>query len=148
MPRDRNGEFETELVDKYQRIEGRLKRDICMMYLSGCSTRAVELMSEALIGRRVSRGEVSAISQELLTGIDKWRNRDLSSLDIKYMYVDGVFFKMRVEHKIERIPMLIVIGVGATQDTLRAWLTTRSPLVSERDYGVIRVLEFAPPRDR
>jgi len=120
IPRDRNGEYQTEMLEKYQRYDQDLKRDVCMMFLSGCSTRGIELMSQTLLGRRVSRGEVSSINNEMLTGIDKWRSRDLSSFKIKYMYMDGVFFKMRVEKKIERIPMLVIIGV--TEENRRIFL--------------------------
>ena len=120
VPRDRNGEYQTEMLQKYERYDQELKRDICMMFLSGCSTRGIELMSETLIGRRVSRGEVSSINNEMLTGIDKWRSRDLSGFKIKYMYLDGVFFKMRVERRIERVPMLVVIGV--TEENRRVFL--------------------------
>lgn len=121
VPRDRKGEFETELLEKYQRYDQRLKRDVCMMFLSGCSTRGIALMSEAILGRSISRSEVSEVNQELLTGIDKWRSRDLSHVKIKYMYMDGVFFKMRVEKKVEKIPMLIIIGV--TEENRRIFLT-------------------------
>jgi len=120
VPRDRKGEYQTEMLQKYERYDQELKRDVCMMFLSGCSTRGIELMSEALIGRRVSRGEVSSINNELMTGIDKWRSRDLSGFRVKYMYLDGVFFNMRVERKIEKIPMLVVIGV--TEENRRIFL--------------------------
>jgi putative transposase len=120
VPRDRNGEFETKLIAKYERYDQALKRDVCAMFLSGCSTRAIELMSQTVLGRKISRGEVSAINQELLTGIENWRCRDLHDFKVKYMYVDGVFFKMRVEGKVERIPMLIVIGV--TEENRRVFL--------------------------
>jgi putative transposase len=121
VPRDRKGEFETELLERYQRYDQRLKRDVCMMFLSGCSTRGIALMSQAILGRSISRSEVSEVNQELLTGIDKWRSRDLSNVKIKYMYMDGVFFKMRIEKKIEKIPMLIIIGV--TEENRRIFLT-------------------------
>lgn len=120
VPRDRKGEYQTELLEKYQRYDGALKKDVCMMFLSGCSTRGIELMSEAILGRKISRSEVSHIGQEMLNGIDKWRCRDLSETKLKYMYMDGVFFKMRVERKIEKIPMLIVIGV--TEENRRLFL--------------------------
>lgn len=120
VPRDRNGEYQTKMLEKYQRYDQTLKRDVCMMFLSGCSTRGIELMSQAILGRKVSRGEVSEINHEMLDGIDKWRSRDLSTYKIKYMFMDGVFFKMRVEHKIERIPMLIIIGV--TEENRRVFL--------------------------
>lgn len=111
VPRDRNGEFSSTLIAKYDRYDKALEKDICMMFLSGLSTRGIELISKSLLGRKISHGEVSNINKELLTGIDAWRCRDLSQLAIKYMYLDGVFFHMRSEHKIERIPMLVVIGV-------------------------------------
>ena len=121
VPRDRNSEFETKVLEKYQRYDQRLKRDVCMMFLSGCSTRGIALISEAILGRRISRSEVSEVNQEMMTGIDKWRNRDLSRIKIRYMYMDGVFFKMRVENKVEQIPMLIIIGV--TEENRRIFLT-------------------------
>lgn len=35
----------------------------------------------------------------------------LHDCKIKYVYIDGVNFHMRVNHKVEIIPMLIVVGV-------------------------------------
>ena len=46
-----------------------------------------------------------------MSGIDAWRLRDLSKYKIKYLYLDGVNFHMRVGHDVEIIPMLVVIGV-------------------------------------
>lgn len=121
IPRDRRGEFSSKIVKKYDRYEDALQKDISLMFLSGMSTRNIGLMSKSLIGRQISHGEVSKVNEELLSGIDAWRNRDLSALDIKYMLLDGVFFKMRVGHSIERIPMLVVIGVTRTNQ--RVFLT-------------------------
>lgn len=81
------------------------------MFLSGLSTRSIGLLSTSILGRKISASEVSNINEKLMTGIDAWRCRDLSTMNIKYMYIDGVFFNMRVDHKIERVPMLVVIGV-------------------------------------
>ena len=69
-------------------------------------------MSKSILGRKISHGEVSNVNKELMTGIDTWRCRSLSELPMKYMYIDGVNFHMRVENKIELLPMLVVIGVG------------------------------------
>jgi len=43
--------------------------------------------------------------------VEKWRNRDLSAEKIKYLFVDGVIFKMRIEGSIENTPVLAAIGV-------------------------------------
>jgi putative transposase len=81
------------------------------MFLSGLSTRGISLISKNLIGRKISSSEVSHVNKELLSGIEKWRERPLHEVKIKYCYIDGVNFKMRVGRKIELIPMLVVIGV-------------------------------------
>lgn len=120
VPRDRNCEFSSQLVQKYDRYEKAIETDICLMFLSGLSTRSIELVSKTLLGRKISRSEVSNVNKDLLTGIDAWRCRNLSDLSIKYMYIDGVNFHMRVDHSIEIIPMLVVIGV--TQSGQRTFL--------------------------
>jgi putative transposase len=121
VPRDRKGEFSSKIIEKYDRYEPAIATDACLMFLSGLSTRGIELVSKRLLGRRISHGEVSKINKELMTGIDAWRCRSLSELPMKYLYIDGVNFHMRVERKIEILPMLVVIGVGL--DNRKTFLT-------------------------
>lgn len=111
VPRDREGSYSSQLIEKYDRYDKRLEKDISLMWLSGLSTRGIELISKSILGRKISHGEVSKINGELLTGIDTWRTRDLSTIPIKYMYIDGVNFAMRSGVTVEKIPMLVVIGV-------------------------------------
>lgn len=111
VPRDREGTFSSKLLQKYDRYDKRLEKDVSLLWLSGLSTRGIELVSKTILGRKISHGEVSQINHELLTGIESWRNRDLSSFPIKYVYIDGVNFSMRVDRAIEKVPMLIVVGV-------------------------------------
>ena len=121
VARDRLGEFESKLVNKYERYEKAIEKDISLLFLSGLSTRGIALISQSLLGRKISAGEVSKVNAELLTGIEAWRVRPLHELPIKYMFIDGVNFSMRVENKVEKIPMLVVIGV--TEDNQRVFLT-------------------------
>jgi putative transposase len=111
IPRDRDGSYSSQLIEKYDRYDKRLEKDVSLMWLSGLSTRGIELVSKSILGRKISHGEVSKINNELLTGIDAWRTRDLSAIPIKYIYIDGVNFDMRQGVSVEKIPMLVVIGV-------------------------------------
>lgn len=120
IARDRKGLFQSKLIDKYDRYDKELEKDICLMFLSGLSTRGISLISKSLIGRKISHGEVSKVNKELMTGIEAWRCRPLHDLPIKYMYIDGVNFDMRVDHKIEKLPMLVVVGV--TNDNQKVFL--------------------------
>jgi putative transposase len=111
VPRDRNGEYQTQVLPRGKRYEERITEDLSIMYLTGISTRTLALLSKRLIGRKISHAEVSEANRELTEAVEKWRNRDLSEEKIKYLYIDGVNFKMRTGRAIENVPVLVVIGV-------------------------------------
>lgn len=120
VARDRNGKFNSQLVNKYDRYEKSIEKDMALLFLSGLSTRNISLISNTLIGRKISHAEVSKVNNELQTGIDAWRNRPLHNVKIKYMYIDGVFFPMRIQNKVDKQPFLVVIGV--TEDNRKIFL--------------------------
>ena len=111
VPRDRQGKYQTQVIPKSKQYEDELRQDIAMMFLSGISTRTLAMMSHRLIGRKISSGEVSRCSRELIQAIENWRNRDLSLMRFKYLFCDGVYFEMRVTRSIEKVSVLVVIGV-------------------------------------
>ena len=111
VPRDRKGEYQTRVIPRSKRYEDELRQDITVMFLSGVSTRTLSMISHRLIGHKISAGEVSRCSRELVQAIENWRNRDLSSQEFKYLFCDGVHFEMRVARTIENVAVLVVIGV-------------------------------------
>jgi len=111
VPRDRQGEFKTQVIPRSKQYEDQLRQDLCAMFLAGISTRTLAMMSKRLIGRSISASEVSKASRELTEAVEQWRERDLSEESFKYIYVDGVFFSMRIDGSVERVPVLVAIGV-------------------------------------
>ena len=111
VPRDRKGEFQTEVLPRSKQYEDALREDMSVMFLAGVSTRTLALISERLIGRKISAGEVSKVSSHLTEAVETWRERDLSQEAIKYLFVDGTLFSMRVEGSVEKVPVLVAIGV-------------------------------------
>ena len=45
VPRDRNGDFETQIIPRSKQYEDALREDLCVMFLSGVSTRTLSLIS-------------------------------------------------------------------------------------------------------
>jgi len=111
VPRDRNGKFRSEVLPRSKRYEDELRKDVCLMYLTGISTRTLSMLSKQLLGRKISAGEVSRANRELVEAVERWRTRDLSQEKIKYMLVDGVNFSMRVGKSVETVPVLVAVGV-------------------------------------
>lgn len=111
VPRDRKGEFRTEVIPRSKRYEDSLREEMCALFLGGVSTRTLSLLSERLIGRKISATEVSNASKELVDSAEQWRVRDLSTEKVKYIYADGTLFPMRMDGSIDRVPLLVAIGV-------------------------------------
>jgi putative transposase len=124
VPRDRKGEFSTQVIPRSKQYEDALREDLSAMFLAGVSTRTLSLMSERLIGRRISPMEVSNAGKELSRAVEAWRERDLSGESIKYLYVDGTLFSMRINGSVGKVPVLVVIGVS--QDGYRTVLAVQS----------------------
>jgi len=111
IPRDRNGEFKTKVIPRSKRYEDEIREDLSFMFLTGVSTRSLSMISRRLIGRRVSSTEISNANNELIEAVEKWRTRDLSEEPIKYLFLDGVNFDMRIDGSVEKVPVLVAIGV-------------------------------------
>lgn len=111
IPRDRNGEFKTSVIPRSKQYEEEVARDFSILFLAGVSTRTLSMISERLIGRKISPAEIS-------TAVEAWRWRDLSQESVKYLFIDGVNFHMRVSRSIEIVPVLVAIGVTETGQKL------------------------------
>ena len=118
IPRDRKGEFETKVIPRSRQYEEEITRDLSLMYLAGISTRSLSMISRRLVGREISATEISHANEELSAAVEQWRMRDLSPERIKYIFVDGVNFRMRIGKDIELVPVLGAIGVTETGNRL------------------------------
>jgi putative transposase len=110
VPRDRLGEFKTSVLPKYDRIDPQIKSDAVLMYFLGMSTRSLSLVSGRLFGRKMSHAVISEHTTELNEKVEFWRTRPITE-EIKYLYVDGTYFTMRTTDSIEKVCVLVVIGV-------------------------------------
>jgi putative transposase len=112
IPRDRKGEYKTEVIPRSKRYEEEIRHEVCMLFLTGISTRTLSMISKKLVGRKISPQEVSNSTKKLIEAVEKWRTRDLSDEKIKYLFIDGVNFRMRVGRRVEIVPVLVVVGVN------------------------------------
>lgn len=118
VPRDRNGEYQTQVLPRSRQYEEEVARDFGILFLAGISTRSLSMISERLIGRKISPTEISSVNSDLSAAVEKWRRRDLSHEPVKYLFIDGVHFHMRVAGSIEIVPVLVAIGVTETGQKL------------------------------
>ena len=81
VPRDREGEFVTEVFERYKRMTGDVEEAVLEMYLemylSGISVRKIAGVTEALSRVKVGKDAVSRIARRLEEQQRAWRERPL-----------------------------------------------------------------------
>jgi transposase-like protein len=122
VPKDRAGEFQTELFEKYQRNEKALLLAITEMYVQGVSTRKVKKITEELCGLDISKSQVSELAQGLDEEIGKWRMRPLE-IEYPYLVADARYERIRRDGCIISQGVLLVVGIDADgyREILGVW---------------------------
>jgi putative transposase len=107
-------EWSSRIVPRYQRRTQRIDEAILGVYLSGGNTRRIRgALAPLLKGGPLSKDAVSRLVGRLSEDFNAWRERDLRSDDIRYIFLDGWYPKVRIGKKRERVPVLVVLGVRA-----------------------------------
>ena len=111
VPRDREGEFVTELFERYKRMTGDVEEAILEMYLSGISVRKVAGITGALSRVRVGKDAVSRITSRLEGQQKEWRERSLKEKAYPYLYLDATYLKVRWGLRVTSMALLACVGV-------------------------------------
>ena len=112
VPQTRNGEFSTDIFNKYQRSEQAFVLGLMEMYVQGVSTRKVKKVTEALCGASFSKSTVNQLCVNLDAVVNAWRNRELTDKRYPFLIVDALVIDIRRDGAIRSSGMLIVYGVN------------------------------------
>ena len=113
--RARDGEpitFASSMVPKYLRRSASIDAWAAFVYLKGVSEADVASVLEVVLGegaRKLTPSVLSELKQAWTQQFHQWRVRDLSSLNLVYLYADGVYQKVRGDHP--KVCVLVVMGV-------------------------------------
>jgi putative transposase len=111
VPRDREGEFVTELFERYRRMTGDVEEAVLEMYLSGLSVRKIAGVTEALSKVRIGKDAVSRIASRLEEQQKEWRERSLEEKGYPYLYLDATYLKVRWGASVTSMALLVCVGV-------------------------------------
>ena len=111
VPRDREGEFVTEVFERYKRMTGDVEQAVLEMYLSGISTRKIAGVTDALSKVKVGKDAVSRIASRLEEKQKAWRERPLGEKAFPYLYLDATYLKVRWGASVTNLALLACVGV-------------------------------------
>ncbi len=124
VPRDRNGTFEPQLIEKHQtRFEG-FDAKILSMYALGMTVRDIQGHLRDLYGVDVSPGLISEVTDSIQDEVKAWQDRPLEAL-YPIVYLDALMVKMRQDGKVDNRAVYTAIGINmeGEKSVLGLWVS-------------------------
>src|SRR6266567_4995128 len=113
VPRDREGQFHTQVFERYSRYEPHIAEGLTQMFVAGTSTHKVGEVAQTLLGVAPSASAISRLNQTLTQQFETWRERSLQT-PWRIVYLDGIHFSIRHGDKADSTIILTALGVDAT----------------------------------
>ena len=118
VPRDREGQFHTQVFERYSRYEPHIAEGLTHMFVAGTSTHKVGEVAQKLLGVAPSASTISRLNQSLTQQFDTWRQRTLQT-HWRFLYLDGVHFSIRQGDKADSTIILSADSASIWQETKR-----------------------------
>jgi transposase-like protein len=123
VPRDRNGSFQSPLLEPYQTSTNELEDKIIGLYAKGMSARDIQSTLKDLYGVEVSAATISTVTDKVWHLVEAWQNRPLAAV-YPIVYLDAIHLKLRRDGKVLNTAVYIVLGVDleGQRDVLGHWV--------------------------
>jgi len=122
VPRDRNSEFEPQLVKKGQKRFNGFDDKILSLYARGMTTREIQGHLEEIYGVEVSPDLISTVTDSVLDEVKVWQARALDEV-YPIVYLDALQVKAREEGRVSNRAIYLAIGVNMSglKEVLGMW---------------------------
>ena len=124
VPRDRNGEYEPQLIKKHQTtLTGDIEEKILSMYAKGMTTSDIESHIQEIYGLECSDTTISRITDKILPVVREWQQRPLEEV-YAVVFMDAIHFHVRSEGQIVKKAVYIAIGINmeGIKEVLGMWV--------------------------
>jgi len=123
IPRDRNAEFEPQIIKKYETVCTELDKKVISLYAKGMTTSDIQAEIEDLYGITISPSMVSRITDKVMDSAIEWQNRTLDKI-YPIVYLDAMYFKVRSNGKIVNKAVYICLGYNMQgyKEILGSWV--------------------------
>ncbi len=119
VPRDRQGSFEPQLVQKGQtRLEG-FDDKIIALSARGMTTRDIQAQLQELYGVEVSPTLISNVTETVMDEVRQWQARPLEAL-YPIVYLDCLVVKVRENQQV--VNKSVYLALGVTLSGYKEWL--------------------------
>ena len=123
VPRDRDGEFEPQIIPKHQREWRGFDEKILSMYGLGLSTKLIQENLKDIYNVDVSPELISRVTDEVKGLVDEWRNRPLEPF-YPVIFFDALRVNIRDEGHISKkaVYLALAIKMDGQKEILGMWI--------------------------
>jgi putative transposase len=123
VPRDRDGSFEPQLVEKNQTHWQGFDDIIISLYARGMSVREIQGHLKELYHTEVSPALISAVTDEVADEVRQWQGRPLDAV-YPILYLDCIHVKVRDSGSVSTKAVYLALGVSMSgvKELLGMWI--------------------------
>lgn len=112
VPRDRNSEFEPQLVKKQQTsLSQYVEEKILSMYAKGMTMNDISSHILEIYGFEVSDSTISRVTDKILPVVKEWQHRPLEEI-YAVVFMDAIHYNVRCEGRIVKKAVYVAIGIN------------------------------------
>jgi putative transposase len=112
IPKLRKGSYFPSFLEPRRMAEKALTAVIQEAYVQGVSTRSVDDLVKAMGGAGVSKSQMSRLCAEIDARVKTFLDGPLEG-DWPYVWLDATYVKVRRNHRIVSVAVIVAIGVNA-----------------------------------
>ena len=123
MPRDRNGEFEPQIVGKRQRILEGLDDKIIAMYSRGMTLEDIKEMIKEMYKIELSNQTISTLTASVSKKIEQWQKRPLKEC-YPFVYVDCLYCYVKEDLISVKKAVYVMLGIDTEgkKEVIGIWI--------------------------
>lgn len=111
VPRDRNSEFNPQLIEKRKARLSGIEDVILSLYGKGMTVRDIQAHVQELYDHEISKDLVSTITDGVVEEMQEWRNRPLNKL-YPIVFIDGFVANCRLNKAVSKRTMYVIFGIN------------------------------------
>ena len=124
VPRDREGDFEPQIVKKHQRRLAGLDQKILALYARGLSTRDIQSELQETYGVEISPTLISQVTDSIVDEVKAWQNRPLEAI-YPIVFLDALVVKVKENKQIINKAVYLALGINleGQKEVLGMWVS-------------------------
>lgn len=124
IPRDRDGNFEPQIIPKGVRQFDGFDDKVISLYARGMTMREIQAHLYEIYGTQVSHELISSVTDKVIDEVQAWQSRPLEAL-YPVIYLDCIHVKTRDNHMIcnKAVYIALAVNMEGQKEILGLWIS-------------------------